>query len=69
MSNILKQKRQELGLTQKQLAEKIGIPSTTIRDYEQGRRSLAKAQACVVVALADILKTTPKELIATPLQD
>lgn len=37
-SDVLKQKRLRAGLTQAQLAERMGVPKTTYAEYERGRR-------------------------------
>ncbi len=49
LSEKLKQTRQELGLTQKQLGELLGISANTIARYERGEM---QAQHPQVVAMA-----------------
>lgn len=39
LNNALKSAREKVGITQAMLAEKLGIASSTIGMYEQGRRS------------------------------
>ena len=39
MEKRIKQLRKELGLTQQELADKIGIKRTTIATYESGRNT------------------------------
>lgn len=40
ISNIIKQKRKELKLTQAELAERVGVGLRFIRDLEQGKESI-----------------------------
>lgn len=61
--NTLQAQRQAKGLTQKQLAEKSGVPLKTIANYEINRRNIANAQAHIVLALADALEIDPHILI------
>lgn len=51
------------GYTSKRLAEEIGISTRTIESYANGRYSLKQARAWVIVEMADIFDTTPKELL------
>ena len=48
----IKEKREELGITQKELAEKIGISQSFLCDIEQGR---SKPSIDTAVKLADAL--------------
>ena len=50
-----KRLREYAHLTQRELAEKTGIPIRTIQQYEQGQKELAHAHADVVVRLAKAL--------------
>ncbi len=52
------------GYTSKRIADEVGISVRTIEAYANGRCSLKKCRAWLIVALADILETTPKELIS-----
>lgn len=52
------------GHTAKSLAEATGISVRTMEGYTTGRFPLKNARAWLIVALADVLETTPKELIA-----
>lgn len=54
----IKQKREELNLTQKQIADKIGIAESAYQRYEYGRLPNAK----MAVKIARALKTTVEEL-------
>lgn len=57
----IKQKRRELGLTQKQLAEKLGISPQNVSNWEHGKifpslysfRLLAESFGCKVKDLID----------------
>lgn len=42
MKNNLQKMRKELGLTQSQLAEMVGISARTIQNYEKGRTDIRK---------------------------
>ena len=66
--NNLKHYRTEAGLSQSQLAEKVGISFRTLQDYEQGRKPLEKAAAITVLTLARILHCTVEDLIDKTLE-
>ena len=70
MSN-LKRYREQAGITQKYLAEVVGISLRTLQDYEQGRKPLGKAAAITVLNLSRVLGCTVEDLIApsTPMID
>lgn len=40
INEIITERRKSLGLTQKQLAENIGVRNATISDFEKGKRNL-----------------------------
>lgn len=61
--NNLKHYRKAAGLSQGQLAEKVGISPRTLQDYEQGRKPLEKAAAITVLTMARILGCTVADLI------
>lgn len=52
------------GHTAKSLADAAGISIRTMEGYTTGRFPLRNARAWLIVALADVLGTTPKELIS-----
>ena len=58
----LKERREALGLTQRQVAEKIGIAETVYQRYEYGKR-----EPCVSTALkiALALNTTVEKLYSS----
>lgn len=59
MNNALKQKREELNLTQRQVAERVGIHYQTYQLYENGRKFPSVIRA---IMIAKVLKTTVEEL-------
>ena len=61
--NNLQHYRKQAGLTQPQLAEKVGISHRTLQDYEQGRKPLEKAAVITVVHMARALDCTVEDLI------
>jgi transcriptional regulator with XRE-family HTH domain len=56
----LKTKRQELGFTQEQLAEKAGLTHSYLGSIERGERNVSLGN---IVALAKALMISPQELI------
>lgn len=61
--NNLKHYRTAAGLTQPELAEKVGISHRTLQDYEQNRKPLEKAAAITVLNMARVLGCTVEDLI------
>lgn len=61
--NRLKEYRKRAGLTQPELADKVGISVRTLQDYEQVRKPLEKAAAITVLTMARILGCTVADLI------
>lgn len=59
MATRLKLIRTERGLTQKDLADKLGIPARTYGSWERGERDLSFVDAC---RIADILNCSLDEL-------
>ena len=51
MIQFVKERRQSLGFTQKDLAERAGVGLRFIRDLEQGKRSLRLDKVNQVLAL------------------
>lgn len=51
------------GFTVRSLAQAAGVSHRTLEQYSSGRYPLKNARAWLIVALADALETTPKELI------
>ena len=51
----LKRRRKNAGLSQRELAERSGVPLRTIQQYEQHQKSINKAQAEYLVMLAKVL--------------
>jgi DNA-binding XRE family transcriptional regulator len=61
--NNLKHYRQKAGITQKYLAEIVGISPRTLQDYEQGQKPLEGARAITVLNMARVLGCTVEDLI------
>lgn len=59
----LKMFRQNMNMTQKELADKTEIPIKTIQQYEQGQKSINKAKAEYVIRLARVLCCEPEQLL------
>ncbi|MBO6089825.1 MAG: helix-turn-helix transcriptional regulator [Lachnospiraceae bacterium] len=59
----LKRLRTYAGLSQKELAEKTGIPLRTIQQYEQGQKDLSHARADSVLTLARALYCEVSDII------
>ena len=59
----LKENRERVGLTQKELSERSGVNIRTIQDYEQGRKLINKAQGFSLYRLANALNVTIEELL------
>ncbi|MBW4658092.1 MAG: helix-turn-helix domain-containing protein [Drouetiella hepatica Uher 2000/2452] len=53
--------RKRVGLTQRQLADEVGVTESTISNWEQGRNSLVWLER--VAKLCHALKCTPDQLI------
>lgn len=61
--NKLKENRKKAGLSQKELSERSGVNIRTIQDYEQGRKSVNKAQGLTLYRLATVLNVTIEALL------
>ena len=59
----LKFLRQKAGLSQRELAELSGVPIRTIQQYEQRQKSINKAQADYLMAMAKVLCCEMKDLM------
>ena len=59
----LKTKRQATGLSQSQLAKRVGMSVRVLQSYEQGLRDINKAAADMVYRLAVALGCTIEDLI------
>lgn len=51
LSDFVKGRRKQLGLTQEEFADKAGVALTVIRKIEQGKENLSFAKANQVLAL------------------
>ena len=61
--NKLKEYRKKSGLTQQELAEKVGISHRTLQDYEQGQKPLEGARAITVLRMAKALGCSVEDLL------
>jgi len=59
LNEILSERRKSLGLTQKEIAEQIGVRNATISDFEKGKRNLGSDK---LEQLLPILRLTISEL-------
>lgn len=59
----LKVLRQRAGLSQRELAERSGVPLRTIQQYEQRQKQINKAQAEYLAMLAKALRCDMEDLI------
>lgn len=59
----LKLRRQQVGLSQKELSELSGVPLRTIQQYEQRQKSINKAQAEYLLRLSQTLCCNAEDLI------
>ena len=61
--SAFKRLRAYLGISQRELAQRSGVPLRTIQQYEQGQKQLSHARADVVVSLAKALYCRIEDLI------
>lgn len=61
--NKLKSLRQRSGLTQKQLAEKIGIPYQTVQKYEKGEQAVERMTLSMAAKYAKALNIMIEDLL------
>lgn len=61
--HIISQRRQELGMTQAELAALAGVSVTRISEYECGRRAIGSASVITGIKLADALQMDIRDLI------
>lgn len=57
MNTELKNRRLQLGLTQKQVADRVGVSEATVSRWESG--DIANMRRDRIAGLADALRTTP----------
>ena len=58
----IRKARKALGLTQRQLAEKLGVGNTSISNWEKG---LSRPDADMIQKLCDVLRLQPNEIYGT----
>lgn len=61
--SVLKRLRLYAGLSQRELADRSGIPLRTIQQYEQGQKDISHARADSILRLSKELYCSPEELI------
>ena len=61
MKDKIKDRRTELGLTQEQLADKLGLQKSAIAKYENGR--VENIKRSVIVKMAQVLECSPCYLL------
>ena len=59
----LKEERQHIGLTQKQMAEKLNVPLNTYKNYESHGLRHCEPSIEMLSKMADILKVTIDYLV------
>ena len=59
----LKKLRENLDISQSQLAEQSGVSIRTIQAYEQKDKDINKASVSILKALADVLKCSISDLL------
>lgn len=62
-TSLLKEKREQLNLTQAEVAERIGMHIRPYRDYELGKRNIGSLNFSSAWKLCELLGLTPKELL------
>ena len=61
LSTILRRRRQELGLTLAQIADKMNVAEATVQRWESGNIKSVRHEK--IVRLAEILGVTPAQLV------
>ena len=59
---VIRNARKSLGLTQRQLAEKIGVANTSISNWEKG---LSRPDADLIQELCRVLQLQPNDIYGT----
>ena len=68
-SEIIKRRREELGLTQQQVADAAAINIRPYQKFESGERKISSTSFRIGVAIADILEMDVHDLVRTPSVD
>ncbi|MBO4903362.1 MAG: helix-turn-helix transcriptional regulator [Lachnospiraceae bacterium] len=63
LETYVKKSREMRGYSQSELAKMTGIPLKTLQHYEQGTKSLDKANVSYVLSLSHALECSPEDLI------
>lgn len=61
--NVISNRRKELGLTMKALAEKVGVSEATVSRWESG--NIASLKQTKIALLSKALNISPAELVAS----
>lgn len=69
VQSILKARREELGLTQQQVADAASVNIRQYQKFESGERKISGTSFRIGVAIADILELDVHELVNTPSAD
>ena len=67
MSEIIKQKRKESGLTQEELASKLGLQKSAVAKYENGR--VKNIKRSTIEKMAEIFECDPVYIMGLESQD
>ena len=62
-TSSLKSLRTSAGLTQAELAGRVGISVRTLQDYEQGQKDIGGTSLRTAVKMAEVLGCKPEDLL------
>ena len=63
IKSSLKSFRTKTGMTQAELADKVGISVRTLQDYEQGQKDIGGTALRTAVKMAEVLGCKPEDLL------
>lgn len=67
MKNIIRDRRLELGLTMKEVADAVGVTEATVSRWESG--DIANMRRSRIINLARVLKISPLEILDLPAEN